>query len=194
LDEIAELCAFAHRHDLLVHVDGARIANAAAALGVTPRTLTVDAGVDVLTFGGTKNGLLLGEAICFFRPAQHAGAAPFVVKQAMQLASKMRYLGAQFEALLAGDRWLRYAAHANAMTSRLAERLRAIDGVRITRPIRCNAIFATLDARALERLQREFFFYLFGEGLLEARWMTHWATTPGDVDGFADAIARACAS
>jgi threonine aldolase len=191
-DEIAELCAFAHRYDLLVHVDGARIANAAAALGVSLRALTVDAGVDVLTFGGTKNGLLLGEAICFFKPEQHAGAAPFVLKQAMQLASKMRYLSAQFEALLAGDRWLRYAAHANAMTSLLAERVRAIDGVRITRPVRCNAIFATLDVRAIERLGREFFFYLFDERLPEVRWMTHWATTPGDVDRFAGAIARAC--
>ena len=95
--EIEELCAFAHRRGLLVHVDGARIANAAAALGTTPRALTVDAGVNVLTFGGTKNGMMLGEAICFFEPSLHAGAAPFIQKQAMQLASKMRYVGAQFE-------------------------------------------------------------------------------------------------
>jgi threonine aldolase len=192
VEEIVALCTFAHRHDLIVHVDGARIANAAAALGVTPRALTVDAGVDVLSFGGTKNGLLLGEAICFFKPELHAGAAPFVVKQAMQLASKMRYIGAQFEALLTADRWLHYAAHANAMTARLAERVRAIDGVRITRPVCCNAIFATLDRHAIERVQREFFFYLFDERLPEVRWMTHWATTPDDVDRFAAAIARAC--
>jgi threonine aldolase len=194
LNEIADLCAFAHHHGLLVHVDGARIANAAAALGVTPRALTVDAGIDVLSFGGTKNGLLLGEAICFFRPELHGGAAPFVIKQAMQLASKMRYLSAQFEALLTGDRWLRYAAHANAMTARLAERVRAIDGVRITRPVRANAIFATLDESAIARVQREFSFYLFDERLPEVRWMTHWATTPDDVDRFAAAIARACAA
>jgi threonine aldolase len=192
-DELAELCAFAHERGLLVHVDGARLANAAAALGVELRTLTVDAGVDVLSFGGTKNGLLLGEAICFFAPELHGGAAPFVVKQAMQLASKMRYLSSQFEALLTGDRWLRYATHANAMTARLAERVRGIEGVTITRPVRCNAIFASLDPRAIERVQREFFFYVFDERLPEVRWMTHWATTPDDVDRFAEAIAAACA-
>ncbi|MGA8533171.1 MAG: beta-eliminating lyase-related protein [Candidatus Tumulicola sp.] len=190
--EIAELCAFAHARGLLVHVDGARIANAAVALGVAPRTLTVDAGVDVLSFGGTKNGLLLGEAICFFNPELHRGAAPFVVKQAMQLASKMRYLGAQFEALFTADRWLRYAAHANAMTARLVERVKDIAGLRITRPVRCNAVFATMDPRAIEHVRREFFFYTFDERLPEVRWMTHWATTPDDVDRFAAAVGRAC--
>jgi threonine aldolase len=190
--EIEALCAFAHRHGLLVHVDGARIANAAAALKTTPRALTVDAGVDVLTFGGTKNGLMFGEAVCFFDPVLHAGAAPFVRKQAMQLASKMRYIAAQFEALLRGELWLRYASHANAMTARLHELVRAIPGVRITRPVRCNAIFATLDRDAIERVQREFFFYLFDDALPEVRWMTHWATTADDVDRFATAVARAC--
>lgn len=190
--DIAELCEFAHGRGLLVHVDGARIANAAAALDTTPRALTVDAGVDVLSFGGTKNGLMLGEAICFFDPALHGGAAAFVQKQSMQLASKMRYIAAQFEALLTGDRWLHYAAHANAMTARLHARVREIPGVRITRPVRCNAIFATLDRNAIERLTREFFFYVFDETLPEVRWMTHWATTADDVDRFAAALARAC--
>jgi len=192
IEELTELCAFAHAHELLVHVDGARIANAAATLGVSPAAVTAGTGVDVLTFGGTKNGLLYGEAVCFFRPAQHGGAAPFVVKQAMQLGSKMRYLGAQFERLLTGNLWLKYAEHANAMAARLAQRVRRIRGVRITRPVRCNAVFATLDRTAIERLQETFFFYLFDEKLPEARWMTHWATTPEDVDTFADAIARAC--
>ncbi|HEY5425214.1 MAG TPA: beta-eliminating lyase-related protein [Candidatus Tumulicola sp.] len=190
--EIEELCAFAHARGLLVHVDGARIANAAAALGTTPRALTVDAGVDALSFGGTKNGLMFGEALCFFDPVQTAGAAPFVRKQAMQLASKMRYLAAQFEALMTADRWLHYAAHANAMTARLYDRVRDIPEVRITRPVRCNAIFATLDRGAIERLKRDFFFYVFEESLPEVRWMTHWATTPDDVDRFADALTRAC--
>ena len=189
--EIEELCAFAHARGLLVHVDGARLANAAAALGESLRGLTVDAGVDALTFGGTKNGLLIGEAFCFFNPQQHAGAAPFVQKQAMQLASKMRYVAVQFEALLGDDRWLRYASHANAMTARLHDRVRAIDGIRITRPVRANAIFATLDRAAIERVQREFFFYVFDEALPEVRWMTHWATTPDDVEEFAAALASA---
>ena len=191
LDELRELTAFAHERGLLVHVDGARIANAAAALGVGLRAATIDLGVDVLSFGGTKNGLMLGEAICFFDPQLHAGAAPFVQKQAMQLASKMRYVAAQFEALLAEDRWAKYASHANAMAARLHERIRTIDGVRVTRPVRCNAIFATLDRAAIERIQHEFFFYVFEESLPEVRWMTHWATTPRDVDAFAESVERA---
>jgi threonine aldolase len=189
VEELAELCAFAHERGLFVHLDGARIANAAAALGVSLCALTADAGIDVLSFGGTKNGLMLGEAICFFTQSNR-GAAPYVVKQAMQLASKMRYLGAQFERLLTDDLWLRYASHANAMTARLADRVRRVEGVRITRPVRCNAVFATLEERAIERLQREFFFYVFDPRLPEVRWMTHWATTPADVDRFADALER----
>jgi threonine aldolase len=191
LDEVRKLCSFAHEHKLLVHMDGARIANAAVALGATLREATVDLGVDVLSFGGTKNGLMLGEAICFFDPGLHAGAAPFIQKQSMQLASKMRYLAAQLDALLGGGRCQHYAAHANAMAQRLYQRVRKIPGVRITRPVRCNAIFATLDRIAIERIQREFFFYIFDESLPEVRWMTHWATTEADVDGFADCVERA---
>ncbi|HEY9085095.1 MAG TPA: aminotransferase class V-fold PLP-dependent enzyme [Candidatus Tyrphobacter sp.] len=190
-DELRELCDYAHSRGLLVHVDGARIANAAAAVGQTPRGITIDLGVDVLTFGGTKNGLMFGEAICFFDPTLPAGAAPFARKQGMQLASKMRYVAAQFEALLANDLWLRYAAHANAMTARLHERVRSIAGIRVTRPVRCNAIFATMERAALTRAQDEFFFYIFDDALPEARWMTHWATQPHEVDAFADALERA---
>lgn len=191
IDEIRELCAFAHKHGLFVHVDGARISNAAAALGTTPRGLTVDLGVDVLTFGGTKNGLMVGEALCFFNPKLHAGAAPYVQKQAMQLASKMRYIAVQFETLLHDDLWLKYASHANAMTALLHDRIRAMGNVRITRPVRCNAIFAELDRATIERVQQEFFFYIFDEALPEVRWMTHWATQPQDVERFAEALARA---
>jgi threonine aldolase len=193
-DEIRELCSFAHERGLLVHVDGARIANAAAALGTTPRALTVDLGVDVLTFGGTKNGLMLGEAICFFDPQIHRGAAGYVRKQAMQLASKMRYIAAQFERLLTGDLWLTYATHANAMSARLFELVRDIPGIRVTRDVRCNAIFATMDRAAIERAQREFFFFTFDELLPEVRWMTHWATRPEDVEAFAACLRRAVAS
>jgi threonine aldolase len=193
LDELRELCRFAHERGLVVHMDGARLANAAIALGTTLRATSVDAGIDVLTFGGTKNGLMLGEAICFFDPALHGGAAPFVQKQSMQLGSKMRYLSVQLEALLIGDRWSRYAIAANAMAERLLERVRTISGVRVTRPVRCNAVFATLDRGAIERIQREFFFYVFDESLPEVRWMTHWATTADDVDEFAACIAKAVA-
>jgi threonine aldolase len=194
IEEVRQLCEFAHDRGLIVHVDGARIANAAVALGTSLRGATVDAGVDVLSFGGTKNGLMLGEAICFFNPQQHAGAAPFVQKQAMQLASKMRYVGAQFERLLSEDRWSHYASHANAMAQRLYHRVREISGIRVTRPVRCNAVFATLDRDSIERIQREFFFYVFDESLPEVRWMTHWATTPQDVDDFAGCIEGAVGS
>jgi threonine aldolase len=186
--EIRELCAFAHARRLIVHVDGARIANAAAALQTTPRAITKDAGVDVLTFGGTKNGLLGGEAICFFDPTVSAAIAPYVRKQGMQLASKMRYISAQFEALLTDDRWLRYASHANLMTQRLHSAVRDIPGVKVTRPVRANAIFAVMDPAAIARVQKQFFFYFFNGVRPEARWMTHWATAPSDVDAFAEAI------
>jgi threonine aldolase len=193
LEEVRELCAYAHERSLLVHMDGARLSNAAVALEATLRETSADLGVDVLSFGGTKNGLMLGEAICFFDPALHAGAAPFVQKQSMQLASKMRYLAAQLDALLAEDRWARYAAHANAMAQRLYQRVRTIPNVRITRPVRCNAVFATLDRAAIAQIQREFFFYVYDESLPEVRWMTHWATTENDIDEFAACIEKAAA-
>jgi threonine aldolase len=193
-DELRTLCAFAHERGLLVHVDGARVANAAAALGATPREITKDLGVDALTFGGTKNGLLGGEAVCFFDPKRSAHVGPYVRKQAMQLASKMRYIAAQFEALLTEDRWLRYATHANAMAQRLLTGVRDIPGVRITRPVRANAIFATLPRDAIARAQEQFFFYCFDEALPEVRWMTHWATTETDIDVFVGAVKSAASS
>lgn len=190
IEELRELCDFAHAHGMIVHVDGARLANAAVALGVELRETSVDAGVDLLSFGGTKNGLMLGEAICFFDPALHRDGAAFVQKQSMQLASKMRYLAAQFVALLSEDRWRTYASHANAMTQLLHARIANLEGLRITRQVRCNAIFATLDREAIARLQREYSFYIFDEALPEVRWMTHWATTEADVEEFADCIRR----
>jgi threonine aldolase len=193
-DELRELCAFAHERELLVHVDGARIANAAAALDATPRAITKDIGVDVLTFGGTKNGLLGGEAVCFFDPQLSANVGPFVHKQAMQLASKMRYIAAQFEALLTGERWLNYASHANAMAQRLLAGVAKIPGVKITRPVRANAIFATMDRAAIARVQKQFFFFCFDEAMPEVRWMTHWATTEADIDAFVAAIKDAVSS
>lgn len=193
LDELRALCRFAHDHGWLVHMDGARIANAAAALGTGLRECTRDVGVDVLSFGGTKNGLLLGEAIVFFDGSLHGDLARFARKQGMQLASKMRYVAAQFSALLEGDRWRLYAAHANAMARLLAEHVASIPGVRITRPVECNAVFATLDRQAIPRIQEQYFFYVFDESLPEARWMTHHATTAQDVERFAQAIRQAVA-
>ncbi|HVA26609.1 MAG TPA: beta-eliminating lyase-related protein [Candidatus Baltobacteraceae bacterium] len=186
--EVRELCEFAHANGLFVHVDGARIANAAAALNATPRAITKDLGVDMLSFGGTKNGMMGGEAICFFDPELSLVAAPYARKQAMQLASKMRYISAQFEALLENDRWLTYAGHANAMAQRLLAGVRDLPGVEITRPVRANAIFAKMDRAAIERAQARAFFYVFDPALPEVRWMTHWATTEADIDAFVAAI------
>jgi threonine aldolase len=192
-EELRELCDFAHAQGWYVHMDGARISNAAAAQGLGLREATRDLGIDVLSFGGTKNGLLGGEAVVFFDGALHRGAAPFARKQGMQLASKMRFIAAQFLALLENDRWRTYAAHANAMAKRLEGGVRKIAGVRITRPVQCNAIFATLDRKAIERIQQRFFFYVFDERLPEVRWMAHHATREEDVDAFCSEVAAALA-
>src|SRR5579863_6326919 len=187
-DEVRALCDYAHEQGLYVHVDGARISNAAAALGTSARAITKDLGVDVLTFSGTKNGLMGGEAICFFDGVLAETAAPYARKQGMQLASKMRYIAAQFDALLQADRYLIHAAHANAMAQRLLAGVSEIPQVRVTRPARANAIFATMDRAAIARVQEQFFFYTFDESLPEVRWMTHWATTEADVDAFVAAL------
>ena len=188
LDELQKLCGYAHEHGLFVHMDGARIANAVAALDTTLCAATKDAGVDVLTFGGTKNGMLYGEAVVFFDPALHAGAARFIRKQGMQLASKMRFIAAQFDALLAGDLWLQNARHANAMAALLETRARAVGGIKITRPVRCNAVFARMPAAAIARAQEQFFFYVFDPLASEVRWMTTYETTPADIAAFVQAL------
>ncbi len=192
--ELAELATFAHDHDLLLHVDGSRLANAAAALDVPLRAISTDAGVDALSFGGTKNGLLLGEAVVMLRP-ELAGGLPYLRKQTLQLASKGRYLAAQFIALLGeGDLWRRNAAHANAMAARLAAAVGDAPGVRVTQPVQANGVFAVLPRAATERLQRDWRFYTWDEATGEVRWMCSWDTTADEVDAFAAAIRTACAA
>ncbi|MEO8276594.1 MAG: beta-eliminating lyase-related protein [Thermoanaerobaculia bacterium] len=186
-EETAALSATAHRLGLRVHMDGARIANAAAALDLPLRALTCDAGVDILSFGATKNGAMGAEAVVVFDP-ELAREMIFLRKQSMQLASKMRFLAAQFLALAEDDLWLANARHANAMAARLAAGVRMISGVKITQPVEASAVFATLPRAAIERLQRDFHFYLWNEAKLEVRWMTSWATAPEDVDEFVAAI------
>jgi threonine aldolase len=189
-EAVAALADWAHSHGMLLHVDGARLCNAAAALGVPLRALTTDAGVDAVSFGGTKNGLMGAEAVVLLRD-DAAESFKFLRKQAMQLASKMRYLSAQLDALLTGDLWLRSAAHANAMAHRLGAALEGVDGVRITQPVEANAVFAVLDAAVTERLQRDWPFYVWDDGTGEVRWMTAWDTRPEDVDAFAAAVRAA---
>ncbi len=183
--EIRELADVAHERDLVLHVDGARLCNAAAALGVS--LAEVAAGADVVSFGGTKNGLLGAEAIVLLNP-QLAHDFLYIRKQSMQLASKMRFLAAQFDALLTNDLWLRCAGNANAMASRLVGALVGVPGLAITRPVETNAVFATLPLAVTESLQRDFPFYTWDEAASEVRWMCSWDTTEEDVDEFAAAV------
>jgi len=191
VDELRALGAVARKHGLLFHLDGARIANAVASLGVDVRTMLVETGVDVCTFGGTKNGMMFGEAIVFPKPHPAADALPFTRKQGMQLASKMRYVAAQFETLLRDGLWLRNASHANAMARLLAARVRDLDDVvQLAYPVQANGVFPILPPHAVEALQRERRFYMWDEDKHVARWMTSWDTTEVDVHEFADAIWR----
>ncbi len=189
VDEIGALAEVAHANGLFLHVDGARIANATAALGIPVASATADLGVDVLTFGGTKNGLLYGEAVVFFEP-ELARAAPFVRKQLAQLPSKMRFIAAQFDALLRDGRWLVNARHANAMARRLAERTAKIAGVDLVRPPDVNAVFARLPPDAISPLQDRSFFWVWEESEHIVRWMTSFDTTEAQVDEFVGLVAE----
>jgi threonine aldolase len=190
--ELRTVCEHAHSLGMDVHVDGARLANAAAALGVGFAEITTDVGVDVLSFGGTKNGMLAGEAVVVLTPDAVRGVE-YLRKSSMQLASKMRFISAQFHALLSDELWLRNAAHANAMAARLAERVHTVPGVTLTREPEVNAVFAVLPPEVTERLQRRFRFYTWDQRSGEVRWMTTFDTTEADVDAFAAAIAQECA-
>jgi threonine aldolase len=192
VDELGALAELAHARGLYLHVDGARLSNAAAALGTSLRALTADVGVDLVSFGGTKNGLLGAEAVVILNPALSVGFE-FLRKQSMQLASKMRFLAAQFDALLSGELWLRCAAHANAMAAALAAAVDGLPGLRITRPVQANAVFATLPPAAIADLQERFAFYTWDERRGEVRWMCSWDTTDEDVETFAAAVREALA-
>ena len=187
--ELRALSRLAHEHGLLLHMDGARLANAAAALGVAPADFTTGAGVDILSFGGTKNGMIGGEAV-IFADAARAADFGFVRKQGMQLASKMRFIAAQFEAMLTDDLWLRSALHANAMARRLHDGIRNLPGISLSQKVEANAIFARIPAVAIEPLQERFSFLVWNERENEVRWMTSFDTTTEDVDAFVAAIAR----
>jgi threonine aldolase len=180
--EIAALAQVAHRHGMLVHMDGARFANVVAASGHTAAQLSWRAGVDVLSLGGTKNGLNTTEAVVFFDAAL-AQAFDYRCKQGGQLASKMRFQSCQWQAVLESGAWLRHAAHANAMAQRLGNAAREATGVKLTRPVEANAVFLDMSgpaARALETAGWHFH-YMPGAG---HRLMCSWQTTEGEVDAF----------
>ncbi|XVQ08487.1 threonine aldolase family protein [Spirillospora sp. CA-255316] len=187
--EVTALASCAHERGMLLHMDGARLSNAASALDQPPRAFTTDAGVDVLSYGGTKNGLMIGEAIVVLAPSAVRGME-FLRKMGMQLASKMRFVSAQLIALLEGDLWLRNAAHANAMAQHLASAVRAVPGVRITQPVQANAVFAVIPADVADRLRKRYAFSTWNEQTGEVRWMCAFDTTEDDIAAFARALAE----
>lgn len=191
-DEIATLAAFAHEHAMFLHMDGARLANAAAALDVELRAITTDAGVDVLSCGGTKNGLMFGEAIVFFKP-ELATQADYIRKQSMQLYSKMRFVAAQFEAYLSDNLWLHNARHANAMARLLARELTAIPNVAMTHEVEANVVFAILPPAVIPVVQEKSYFYIWNDAISEVRLMTSFDTTEEDVKTFISVLKQALA-
>ncbi|RIJ76552.1 low specificity L-threonine aldolase [Nakamurella silvestris] len=189
--EITAITEHAHSLGMKVHLDGSRISNAAAALDVSLAALTTDAGVDILSYGGTKNGALGAEAVVVLSPeiSEAGDSLKYLRKMNMQLASKMRFVSAQLIALLENDLWLRNARHANAMAERLAAGVRDLPGVTVTREVEANAVFAILPAGAADRLRKQFRFYDWNVATGEVRWMCAFDTLESDVDAFVEAVA-----
>ncbi len=187
LDEIRALAEFAHDNGMLLHMDGARIANAAASLNIGLKAITADAGVDILSFGGTKNGMIFGEAILFFNP-ELARNFKYIRKQGMQLMSKMRFIAAQFNALFTDDLWLVNAQNANRMAQILARELAQIPQIKITQKVEANAVFAVIPAQYIPVLQARYFFYVWNEPASEVRLMTAFDTTEADVNDFIEFV------
>ncbi|KAB2867599.1 MAG: low specificity L-threonine aldolase [Bacteroidales bacterium] len=185
--EIKVLADYAHSNNMLLHMDGARLANAAVSLSMSFREFTRDAGVDVLSFGGTKNGMMYGEAIVFFNK-DLAHDFMYSRKQGLQLASKMRYISAQFIAYLSNNQWQTTATHANRMAKILEEKVRKIEAITITQPVEANAVFAIVPSHIISMLQEEYFFYVWDEDRSEVRWMTSWDTTEDDIEKFVQKI------
>ena len=193
VDEVGALCETAHRHGLFVHIDGARIGNATAALGVDVRESTFSLGVDALSFGGTKNAMMYGEAVLLRRP-EHALGGEMLRKQTTQLASKMRFIGAQFAAILRDDLWLRTAGHANSMATRLAAAVADIDGVKLCGSVAVNSVYPILPPDVIEPLQEWCQHYTWDAVQNQVRWVCSWDTSIEDVDRFAAGVRAACAA
>ncbi len=191
VEELKELAQFAQDNQLLFHMDGARICNAAASLGVSLKNLTTDLGVDVLSFGGTKNGLMGAEAIVFLKEGLMENFQ-YIRKQSMQLSSKMRFLSAQMIALLEGDLWFRNAAHANAMAKLLETNLRkSCPQLPIIYPVEANAVFVQLPSmEVVQKLQKKSFFWIWDHERMIVRWMTSWDTEPAFVEAFVRELAK----
>ena len=182
-EEIHGLADFAHGYHMLLHMDGARLANAVVSLGLDFRTITKDAGVDILSFGGTKNGMLFAESVIFFNKVLSEDFK-YIRKQSMQLASKMRFISAQFEAYLSNDLWKKNASHANNMARMLHDEVVNIKGIKITQKVESNGVFAIIPEESIRKLQKEYFFYVWDDKRSEVRWMTSYDTTETDIMNF----------
>ncbi|HEX6716838.1 MAG TPA: low specificity L-threonine aldolase [Pyrinomonadaceae bacterium] len=181
--ELKTLADFAHDNGMLLHVDGARLANAAVSLNASLKEITADAGVDVLSFGGTKNGMMYGEAVIFFDEKRGADFK-YIRKQGMHLPSKMRFISAQFEALLSDDLWRRSAAHANRMAQLLGSELAKLPQIKLTQPVEANGVFAIIPSEYVPALQEKYFFYVWNEEISEVRLMASFDTTEDDIRDF----------
>lgn len=180
-EELRALTELAHRYGMFVHMDGARLANACAALQLGFKELTVDCGIDILSFGGTKNGLMIGESVIVFNPALKKNAY-FVRKQSAQLASKLRYLSCQFTAYLTDELWLKNARHANAMAELLYKGLLEFPNVHFTQKMESNQLFLTMPRRVIDKLLQKYFFYFWDEANNEIRFVTSFDTTEKDIE------------
>ncbi len=190
-EELHELSDYVHKNGFFFHMDGARIANAAAFLDVPFRDITTDAGIDILSFGGTKNGMMMGESVIVLN-GKLDSEMKFIRKQGTQLASKMRFLSAQFIAYLKDGLWLSNARHANKMASLLADLVRDVPGVKIPWPVEANGVFARIPKPVIPKLQEQFFFYVWDEEKGIVRWMTSYDTEENQVREFANAVRITC--
>lgn len=187
--ELREICDFAHAHGMYVHMDGARLSNAIAYLGCDPIDITAKAGIDVLSFGGTKNGMLFGEAVLFFHPPV-TGEVKYIRKQLMQLHSKTRFIAAQFSAVLKNNLWLKSAAHANQMAQLLSGEAAKIPGIKITQEVQGNEVFAIIPRDKINALREECFFYTWDENASEIRWVCSFDTTESDIIEFVNLLRK----
>jgi threonine aldolase len=181
--EISAISNYAHSRGMLLHMDGARIANAAVSLNLPFKAFTTDAGVDVLSFGGTKNGMMMGESICFLRPGL-SGDFKYIRKQGMQLASKMRFISAQYIGYFRNNLWKTCASHANKMACMLADQLRQIPQVEITQEVQSNGVFVIMPSEVAEKIRSHYFFYPWDEKRSEWRLMCSWDTEERDIEDF----------
>lgn len=187
--EIKDLSDLAHQHGMYLQMDGARIANAAVALNLDFKAFTTDVGVDILSFGGTKNGMMYGEAIVFFAPELKENFM-YTRKQGLQLSSKMRYISAQFIAYLSNNQWRKTAENANKMAKMLANEVSKIPEIQITQKVEVNGVFAIVPPAIIPKLQEQYFFYEWDEHRSEVRWMTSWDTTEDDIKGFVNLVKK----